>query len=138
MTPSRTFSANYVVSSSFTPSLQLLSSAVINPGPTSIIVQRSDLLSGAVTSIMLVSTINSTDSITIANWTTSANRYTFTSNLTSGSYNILAFTQYGYCTVNSTISVRLQAGAAITNKPASLAGDTVTITGAYLSPSSYI
>lgn len=44
----------------------------------------------------------------------------------------------GYCLVNSTISVSLKNGSSITTKPASFAGDQVTIYGDYLSPSSYI
>lgn len=44
----------------------------------------------------------------------------------------------GYCLVNSTISVKLKNGLTITTKPASFAGDQVTIYGDYLSSSSYI
>jgi hypothetical protein len=116
----------------------LISSAIVNPGSNTITIQRNDTLTPLITSIRLVSTINSQDIITVASFTTNSSQHRFTVNLTSGSYRIVAFTSMGYCEVNSTISVRLKNGSTISSKPASFAGDQVTIYGEYLSPSSYI
>ncbi len=114
---------------------------MISPGFNTITIQRVDTIPSLISSITLVSAINSSEVIKVSNWTTnfSSLKYTFTVNLTSGSYKVVAVNLLGYyCLFNTTISVSLKNGTTITSKPASYAGDQVTIYGEYLSASSYI
>lgn len=128
----------YTASIYSTPKLLLISNSVVSPGVNTISLKKNDTMSATITTIKVVSTINSSNSFTISNWTTLSDIYTFSVNLTAGSYQVLALTAYGYCLVNSTISVTLPSGSSITSKITSFGGDTVTISGQYLSPSSYI
>jgi hypothetical protein len=140
ITPTQTLTLSYYAYSIYTPKLNLTSKQVVNPGLNSISVIRSDTLSSVlIKSIQMVSTIDNTNIIAISNWTTTnISTYTFSATLFSGSYKIVVLTNYGYCTVNSTINVAMANGSSILSKKVSFAGDFVTLTGSSLSPSSYI
>lgn len=88
---------------------------------------------------MLMSTINNTNNITISNWTKPDSlTYTFSAFLYSGAYKIVALTSFGYCSVNSTIQVSMTNSSTANSIIASYAGDSFTISGVGLSPTSYI
>ena len=56
----------------------------------------------------------------------------------SGSYHVKALTKNGYAKADNPINVSLTAGATVPAQTTSFAGGAITITGANLSPSSFI
>lgn len=114
----------FYTSSSTTPSLNLITSKMMNQGPNSISIQRIDSIKNyRISEIILVSTINPQNNITITNFTTTDFiNYNFMAGLASGSYKIRAKTPIGYCTVNSSIYVNLPSNITLLPQQFSYAG----------------
>ncbi len=138
--PSASVTYNYTSDISKTPTISLLSASVVNVGLNTIGIKRTDSLNATTTSITLVSTIDTNNVIVVSNWTTSASdgSLTFVSLLSAGSYKISVLTSIGYCQSGHLISVSLPASITMSNRVVSYAGGKVTVTGQYLSPSSYL
>lgn len=136
--PVGSYSTTYISDNSMTPSI-VAPSTTFTPGVNTVAFTRNDTINLPITSLKLVSAVDSTNIITIASFTTiSVTSYSFTTTLSSGSYNILALTDYGYCKVSNPISVGLAASVTGASIISSYAGGVYTITGNNLSPSSYI
>jgi hypothetical protein len=134
--PVTTYSINYITQSALTPNITVSSSGS-TPGNTTVTLTRTDALPVPISSINIISTIDKTSIIPVANFTNSSTTYTFAVNLNSGSYAVQALTSNGYCLASGVINIALSTatGASIIS---SFAGGIFTITGNNLSPSSYI
>lgn len=108
------------------------------PGANTVTFTRNDTINLPITTLKLVSAVDSTSSITITDLANTGSSYNFTATLNSGSYNILALTNYGYCKVSNPINVALAASVTGASIVSSYAGGVYTITGNNLSPTSYI
>ncbi len=127
-------------SSSSTPSLNLITSKMMNQGLNTITVQRTDSIKNyRISEITLVSTINALKTIVVSNFTTSDfTSYNFLVNLASGSYKIRAKTPIGYCNVNSSLYVNLPPNITLPFQQFSYAGGEIKLIAPLLSPSSYL
>ena len=130
----------FYTSSSTTPSLNLITSKMMNQGLNSISIQRTDSIkSYRISEIILVSTLNPQNNVTISNLTTTDyTNYAFSASLASGSYKIRAKTSIGYCTVNSSLYVNLPSNITLPLQQFSYAGGEIKLTASLLSPSSYL
>lgn len=135
--PVGSYSTTYITDNSMTPSI-LAPNTTFTPGINTITFTRNDTTNLLITSLKLISVVDPTNAITITNFTNATTTYTFTATLNSGSYNIQALTDYGYCKVNNPINVALANGTSGASIISSYAGGVYTITGNNLSPSSYI
>lgn len=103
---------SYLYQQSLTPVITYTGTA-LTPGLNSTIsFVRTDSLSLAtvnITQIDLVSTIDSTNVISIPTWSVNATTkvYSFVVALPSGAYSIRAFTPNGYCQVDNPVNVAL-------------------------------
>lgn len=135
--PTASSSLTYLSQSSLTPTIDFPISTALAPGSNNISFTQTDSLNAPITNFSLVSTVDRTNIIPIS-FTNSSKVFTFTATLSSGSYNIVAITKYGYCQVNNAINVSLAAGISASIVYSSFAGGLFTISGDNLSPSSYI
>ena len=136
--PVGSYSTTYTTSNAMTPSI-IAPNTTFTPGASTVTFTRNDTTGLPITSLKLVSAVDATNIVTISNFTNSSTTsYSFTTTLNSGSYNILALTDYGYCKVSNPISVGLPASVTAASIISSFAGGVFTITGNNLSPSSYI
>ena len=114
---------------------------IFTPGANTVTFTRNDTISLPITSLKLVSAVDPTSVITVTTLTSTSTTpisYTFTATLNSGSYNIQALTDYGYCNVSNPINVALSSGVTGETIVSSYAGGVYKITGNNLSPASYI
>jgi hypothetical protein len=79
----------YLSSPSQTPTIVIQSSIVVSAGSNTIIVNRTSSISGTITSVSIVSTLDSTIVVNVANWTINGTIIAFNTTLTAGSYNIM-------------------------------------------------
>lgn len=130
----------FYTSSSNTPSLNLITSKMMNQGINAISVQRIDAIKNyLISEIILVSILNPQKTVTISNLTTAnSTNYNFSASLASGSFKIRAKTPIGYCTVNSSIYVNLPPNITLPTQQFSYAGGEIKLTAPLLSPSSYL
>lgn len=135
--PVTTYSTTYISDNAMTPSI-IAPTTSFTPGANTITFTRNDTINLPITSLKLVSVVDSASSITITDLANTGSSYNFTATLNSGSYNILALTDYGYCKVSNPINVALAASVTGASISSSYAGGIYTITGNNLSPTSYI
>ncbi|CAM6005118.1 unnamed protein product, partial [Sphagnum balticum] len=139
ISPVNTVTKTYTLSQYATPLVTLTSAATVNSGSNTITFTVSNLQSGeVVTGITLVSTQNSSNTITVSNWTFVSTAYTFAATLTSGQFTIqVTGSKSGFFNSPHPLSVSLAAVSA-PNKVLGYSGGQITITGNNLSPTSYI
>jgi hypothetical protein len=94
----------------------------------------------SIQAISLVSDFNTSFSVPVSNW-----NYNNTTKLISfsvtpppGSYNFLVSSGDGYYLINSILNVSFPSGIVNTTQTTSYAGGSYTLSGGYLSPTSYI
>ena len=121
----------------------MTSTASVSAGANTIVFSATNSVSATIDSIKLVSTIDSTQVITIPlnTWSVSGSGSsavtTFSASLNTGSYKIKANTENGYIDITETINVQAGSVTAPTQQM-SFNGGQITLTGNNLSPSSYI
>lgn len=135
--PVNSYPTTYMTDNSLTPSITA-PTTTFTPGANTITFTRSDSINKPITSLKLISAVDPTNIINITSFPNTGSTYTFTATLNSGSYNIQALTDYGYCKVTNPINVGLSNGITGASIISSYAGGVYTITGNNLSPTSYI
>lgn len=141
--PVTTSTNSYIYQQVLTPVISYNGSALI-PGVSSTInFTRTDTLDITVVTITqldLVSTVNTSNVISIPNWTVNntTKLYSFSGTLPSGAYSIRALTPNGYCLVNNPVNVGLDSGVSAASQSTGFSGGYFTISGNNLSPASYI
>jgi len=139
--PVNTATRNYTLSSSLTPTASITSSLTPAPGTSTVTFDLTNSVSATITEISLVSTISSTNVISIPanSWTTTGASTSFSADLSSGAYNLRVLTTpNGYVLFDNKLDVQFPSGATTSSGPISFNGGTFTITGSNLSPSSFI
>ena len=142
--PVNTITKTYTAATASTPTASLTSAASVSGGSNTIVFSATNAVAATISSIKLVSTIDSTQSIDIpANtWAVSGSGATavttFTATLTAGSYKIQANTENGFIAIAETINVQMPGNANAATQQMSFNGGTYTLAGSNLSPSSYI
>ena len=137
--PVNTVTKTYKALTSYTPT------GTINNNPYSVGTQTvsfTDLetVSSTITSIKLVSILDSTFSIDVAanSWSTASTTTTFSVGLYTGAYNLLVNTNKGYFSFNSTVNVNFPNNTNHDSGAVSYNGGKFKITGTKISPGSHI
>lgn len=121
-----------------------VTSSTLNPGTQTIIFTATNAVAATISSIKLVSAIDSTSFIDIPanSWTSSGSGIgattSFSATVNAGSYLIKANTQNGYIAITTPVNVNFPTGVTPPTQDMSFNGGTFTITGNNLSPASYI
>ena len=146
--PVNSINKTYTLSNSYTPTANINAVTSANNqtvGPKTITFAATNSVNATITGIKLVSTLDSSHTITVASgsWNTTGNGSaavtTFAETLNAGSYKLLvSTTPFGYISMNSTVDNTFPTNVITSNQQVSFNGGSFTIAASYLSPVSYI
>lgn len=147
--PTNSISKSYTYSSSSTPTGSLSSAMPITPTPTTTLqLTSTSSLTTTITSIKLVSKVDKTNTIAIADntWSTTGSGVGAVTSfdvhgVRAGAYHIMVHcSPYGYYSISDTVNISFPTDGAppASTQISSFNGGIFTITGNNLSPSSYI
>lgn len=103
-----------------------------------IVLNRTSSVSGTIKTISVVATLASTVSVSVSNWTVSGTTISFNVTVAAGSYSIQILSTFGFYLITDILNVNAPTITAGPSQIVSYYGGQYTITGASLSPASYI
>lgn len=142
--PTGSSTKTYTVLDSLTPTASITTAMPLEVGDRTISFSATNSLTVTISAIQLVSTLDSTKVLTVGagNWSTSGTGSsavtTFNLVLYTGSYNVLASTNYGYISIGEVVNVNFPTNVVVSTQQMSFNGGTFKVEANYIGTGSHI